>query len=248
MDPLISKLAKLDPSGSLPLYVQLQRSLRQAISDGVLGPDDALPPERELAVDFGVSRITVRKALDALAAEGLLISRRGAGNFVAPANHIDKQFAKLSSFSEDMRARGLEPSSEWLRRTEGVVSPDEALKLGLSPGSLVYRFHRLRYADGRPMAIETATVVGSALPSLDAVTDSLYHALESLGRRPVRALQRLSAVLLDDDQAKLLRTEPDSAGLMVERVGFGRDTRAVELTVSVYRADTYDFVAELVAS
>lgn len=248
MDSLTAKLPKLDPAGGVPLYVQLQRSLRQAISDGVLGPDAALPPERELALELGVSRITIRKALDALATEGLLVSRRGAGNFVAPANHIDKQFAKLSSFSEDMKARGLAPSSEWLRRTEGIVNADEALKLGLSPGSPVYRFHRLRFADGRPMAIETATVVGAALPSLEAVTDSLYQALESLGRRPVRALQRLRAVLLDEEQSRLLRTSAGSPGLMVERVGFGRDGRAVELTVSVYRADTYDFVAELVAS
>jgi len=247
VDPLISKLPKLDSSGSLPLYVQLERALRHAISGGILGPDDSLPPERELAADLGISRITVRKALDALATDGLLISRRGAGNFVAPAPHIEKQFGKLSSFSEDMRARGLEPSSEWLRRTEGIVSPDEALKLGLSPGSAVYRFHRLRRADGRPMVIETATVVGSALPALDVVGDSLYQALEALGRRPVRALHRLTATLLDEEQARLLGAEPDSAGLLVERVGFGRDGRAIERTVSVYRADTFDFVAELIA-
>ncbi|MFT7723929.1 MAG: GntR family transcriptional regulator [Roseateles sp.] len=246
MAPLISHLPKLDPSGSLPLYVQLERALRQAIGAGVLGPDDSLPPERELAARLGVSRITVRKALDALATDGLLISRRGAGNFVAPAPHVEKQFGKLSSFSEDMRARGLVPSSEWLRRSEGVVSADEALKLGLSPGSTVYRFHRLRRADGRPMAIETATVVGSALPALDAVGDSLYQALEALGRRPVRALQRLTATLLDEEQARLLAVAPGSAGLLVERVGFGRDGRAIERTVSVYRADSFDFVAELV--
>lgn len=248
MDDLIRRLGALDSHSSQPLYQQLQRALRRAITQGWLGAEDALPSERQLAADLGISRITVRKALDALVSEGLLISRRGAGNFVAPLAHIDKHFAKLSSFSEDMRARGYEPSSEWLKRSCGAVRSAEALKLGLGPGTPVYRFHRLRFADGRPMAIETATVVATALPSEHVVQDSLYEALDQTVGRPVRALQRLSAVLLDDEQAKLLHTDPDAAGLMVERIGFGRDGRAVEMTVSVYRGDTFDFVSELAAA
>jgi GntR family transcriptional regulator len=245
VDPFIRHLGPLDPRAGQPLYLQLQRALRQAIAAGRIGPDDALPSERLLAAGLGISRITVRKALDALSAQGLLISRHGAGNFIAATTRIDKHFAQLSSFSEDMRARGFEPSSRWLRRTRGVVTPEEALKLAVSPGTRVYRFHRLRFADGAPMAIEMATIVGTALASEKVVGASLYDALEAAGQRPVRALQRLSAVLLDDEQAERLRAEPDSAGLMVERVGFGRDGRAIELSVSIYRGDTYDFVAEL---
>ena len=238
-------LGPLDPEGGPPLYVQLQRALREAIDAQRLRVDEALPSERQLAAELGISRMTVRKALDALAAEGRLVSRPGAGNFVASPPHVDKSFAKLSSFSEDMRARGRVPSSEWLKRATGVVTPDEALKLGVSPGTPVLRFHRLRFADGRPMAVEQATVLTTALPALELVSDSLYVALERLGKRPVRALQRLSALLLDDEQARLLQTEPDSAGLVVERVGYGADGRALEMTLSVYRGDTYDFVAEL---
>jgi GntR family transcriptional regulator len=137
------------------------------------------------------------------------------------------------------------PSSSWLKRAVGTVMPDEALKMALSPGTMVYRFHRLRFADDAPMSIETATVVATALPSIEAVGDSLYDALEKAGNRPVRALQRLRALLLDDDQARLLQTEPDAAGLLVERLGYLRDGRAVELCQSFYRGDTYDFVAEL---
>ena len=243
MTELTRMLQALDPASSQPLYQQLQRVLREAIEKQVLGPDDALPSERQLAADLGVSRITVRKAIDGLAEEGLLVSRQGSGNFVSA--RIDKNFAKLTSFSEDMRARGRVPSSTWLKRATGTVMPDEALKLALSPGTLVYRFHRLRFADEAPMSIETATVVASVLPSLDAVGDSLYDALEKAGNRPVRALQRLRALLLDDEQARLLKTEPDAAGLQVERLGYLRDGRAVELSQSVYRGDTYDFVAEL---
>jgi GntR family transcriptional regulator len=245
MKSLADIIGPLDAQHAQPLYQQLHRALRAAIDGGVLAPEDALPSERQLAADLGISRITVRKAIDALAAEGLLVSRQGAGNFVTQPSRIDKNFAKLTSFSEDMRARGLAPSSQWLKRAAGVVNPDEAMKLGVSPGTAVLRFHRLRFADERPMAIEYATVLATALRSVDAVTDSLYTALDKAGNRPVRALQRLSALLLDDEQAQRLQTEPDAAGLLVERVGYGRDGRALELSQSIYRGDTYDFVAEL---
>lgn len=247
MKRLADIIGPLDAEHAQPLYQQLHRALRAAIDRGVLAPEDALPSERQLAADLGISRITVRKAIDALAAEGLLVSRQGAGNFVATPSRIDKNFAKLTSFSEDMRSRGLAPSSEWLKRAAGVVNPDEAMKLGVSPGTAVLRFHRLRFADERPMAIEYATVLATALRSVDAVVESLYTALDKAGNRPVRALQKLSALLLDDEQAQLLKTEPDAAGLLVERVGYGRDGRALELSQSIYRGDTYDFVAELSA-
>ena len=180
MTSLAQILGRLDPNDSLPLYQQLQRGIREAIEKHILGPDDALPSERQLAEDLGVSRITVRKAIDGLAAEGLLVSRQGSGNFVC--TRIEKNFAKLTSFSEDMRARGRTPRSAWLKRSEGTVTPEESLKLALSPGTLVYRFHRLRFADDEPMSIELATIVASCLPSLAAVDGRA----SSSGRRASR--------------------------------------------------------------
>ena len=245
MTNLAPFLQSLDPASAQPLYQQLQRALREAIERGALGPDDALPSERQLAADLGVSRITVRKAIDGLADEGLLVRRQGSGNFVGA--RIEKNFAKLTSFSEDMRARGRVPSSQWLKKQDGQVTPDEAMRLALSPGAKVFRYHRLRFADEEPMALEYCTVAAFALPAADAVGDSLYDAMEKAGNRPVRALQRLRALLLDDEQARLLEAKPGDAGLLVERVGYLRDGRAVELSQSYYRGDTYDFVAELSA-
>lgn len=243
--PLADFLRTLDPRSAQPLYQQLQRALREAIETGALGPDDALPSERQLASELGISRITVRKALDGLAEQGLLVRRHGSGNFVGA--RIEKNFAKLTSFSEDMRARGLAPSSQWLRRAVGRVTPEEAMRLALSPGAEVLRFHRLRFADEEPMAIEYCTIAGGVLPGIETVGDSLYEALERSGNRPVRALQRLRALLLDAEQAKMLGAKAGDAGLLVERVGYLRDGRAIELSQSIYRGDTYDFVAELSA-
>ncbi|MGH8168699.1 MAG: GntR family transcriptional regulator [Woeseiaceae bacterium] len=243
MTSLSTILGPLDQGSDLPLYQQLQRVLRDAIEKRVLDADDALPAERDLAADFAVSRITVRKAIDGLVGEGLLVRQHGSGTFVRP--RVEKNFSKLTSFSEDMRARGRTPRSVWLHRAAGTVTPEEALALRLSPGTPVIRFHRIRFADDAPMAIEYATVVASCLESVDAVKTSLYEALEQTGHRPVRALQRLRAVLLNAEQAERLGAQERDAGLLVERLGFLADRRAVEFSQSYYRGDTYDFVAEL---
>lgn len=243
MTDLAAHIGPLDNAGRGSLYQRLERGLRGAIERGVIAPEHPLPAERELATDFAVSRITVRKALDALVADGLLIRRQGAGTFVA--GRVEKQFAKLSSFTEDMAARGRTVTSKWLLRAEGTVTPDESMTLGLSPGAVVYRFDRIRCADGLPMAIERSTIPGFALAGADEVGTSLYDALDAAGNRPVRALQRLRAVLFTAEQAALLGMEPNAAGLFIERRGFLEDGRAIETTRSWYRGDAYDFVAEL---
>lgn len=226
-----------------PLYQQVQSIIRQGIESGQFQANSNLPPERQIADELKVSRITIRKAIEGLIHEGLLVSRQGSGTYVR--SRIEKNFAKISSFSEDMRARGRQPSSAWLNRSEGLVSPNEALALGLSPGTPVYRFHRLRYADDQPMLLEYATIVAEFLPALDAVQHSLYDVLGSNGNRPVRALQRLRALLLDEEKAVRLNAKTGDAGLLVERIGFLRDGRPVEFCQSYFRGDTYDFFAEL---
>jgi GntR family transcriptional regulator len=229
---------------SAPLYLQLQRLLRDAIKLRVLVHDTAIPPERDLAEEYAVSRVTVRKALEGLVNEGLLVRRRGAGTFVT-AGRVEKSFSKLSSFSEDMISRGRRPHSVWVNRSMGTVTPDESMSLGLSPGAAVYRLHRIRFADDTPMALEFSTVPAYCLPSVEAVGDSLYEALERAGNRPTRALQRLRAVSFTEEQAKALEVAPRAAGLLIERRGFLRDGRASEFTQSYYRGDAYDVVAEL---
>ena len=238
----LEAIGPLDARRPAPLYQQLQQAVREAIGKQALKPDDALPPERDLAQELAVSRITVRKAFDGLVAEGLLMRRQGAGTFVAAG--AEKSFSKLTSFSEDMAARGRKPTSSWLSRSEGAVTPGEALTLGLSPGTPVYRFNRIRYADGQPMALEFSTIPAACLPSLEAVDASLYRALAEAGSRPNRALQRLRAVLFSAEHAELLGTTAGAAGLLIERRAF-HNGQAVEVTQSYYRGDAYDFVAEL---
>ncbi len=237
----VDRVGRLEEGDTTPLYLQLQRRLKDAIDARVLMPDEALPPERDLADAYSISRVTVRKALDGLVEARLLTRRQGAGTFVAVP--IEKNFATLSSFTEDMESRGLAARSTWIARRSGVVTPEEAMALGLSPGSAVTRLSRVRYADDVSMAIEHSTVPADILPDAEAVDASLYAALGPA--RPVRVLQRLRAVLLDANETALLGIEGPAAGLLIERRGFAADGRTVEFTRSLYRGDSYDIVSEL---
>jgi len=235
----------LDAASPIPLYRQLEMALRRSIEARQIRPGDALPPERDIANQLGVSRITVRKALDALVAEGFLSRRQGAGTFVT--RRVEKNFSKLTSFTEDMISRGLKPHSVWLSRTETIVSPEEAIMLGLSPGARVNRLNRVRYADNVAMALEYATVPSGFLESPEAVDSSLYEALARNGNQPTRVLQRLRATLFTPEQAEILGVQPGDAGLLIERRGFSAAGQLVESTRCYYRGDAYDFVAELKA-
>jgi len=235
--------ADLAASSPTPLYRRLQRGLRKVLEQGAVGAEDALPPERDLAEGLGVSRVTVRKALRQLVDEGLLVQQRGAGTFVA--SRLEQPLSSLTGFTEDMSARGMTPGVEWLDRSLGTAMPEEALALNLSPGAMVSRLYRIRLANDKPMCIEQATLPHDVLADPTVVKDSLYVELEKVGKRPVRALQRLRAQLLQFEQARLLQVEPGTACLYIERRSFLADGRPVEFVRSHYRGDSYDFVAEL---
>ena len=226
-----------------PAYQHLRRTLQHAIENGELEPQQALPGERDLAKLLDVSRVTVRKAISGLVTEGLLVQRQGAGTFVA--ERIVKSFSLLTSFTNDLRARGLDPQSIVLEHGSGEVTPEEAMALNLSPGALVVRSYRLRTASGQPLALERTTVPQSVLPDSAEIGLSLYEAFAARGIRPIRALQRLRAIAFDAEQARLMQLPEGSPGLFIERRAFLANGRVVEFTRSFYRGDAYDFVAEL---
>lgn len=229
-----------------PLYVQLRQRLTEGVEQGVLKPGTPLPPEREIAAITDLSRVTVRKAIQALAEDGVIVQKQGSGSFISnvPAR-IEQSLSRLTSFTEDMARRGKSSTSCWLERGLFMPSPDEVLVLALSPESSVARIARLRTADGRPMAIERASLPTDILPNPLIVEASLYDVLEKTGMRPVRALQKISAINLSANDAAMLEVEAGAAGLQIERTSYLADGRVVEFTQSIYRGDAYNFVAEL---
>ncbi len=240
---LVAEFHRQAAARRAPAYQHLRRTLQHAIDNGELKPGQALPGERELARLLDLSRVTVRKAIAGLVEDGLLMQRHGAGTFVA--ERIVKSFSQLTSFTDDLRARGLDPKSVFLERSVGEVTPEEAMALNLSPGAQVVRYYRLRTAGEQPLALERTAVPQSVLADPALVGNSLYEAFARLGIRPARALQRLRAIALDAEQARLLHLPEGSPGLFIERRTFLEDGRVVEFTRSFYRGDAYDFVAEL---
>jgi GntR family transcriptional regulator len=235
----------LNPAAG-PLYVQLRKRLAAGIETGVLAPDAALPPEREIAQVTELSRVTVRKAMAELAELGLVLQRQGSGSFVAPRKaRVEQSLSQLTSFTEDMARRGLGSESHWLERGLFLPTSEEVLTLGLTAHEQVARLARLRMADGRPMAIERASLSPQVLPNPLAVTQSLYAVLGAAGLRPVRATQKISAINLGAVDADLLGLPIGAAGLQIARISYLATGRVAEFTRSIYRGDTYDFVAEL---
>lgn len=229
-----------------PLYLRVSRRIEDAIAKGVIRPGDALPSERDIAEMSGISRVTVRKAVQDLVRSGLLVQKHGSGTFVRQkVERVEQSLSQLTSFTEDMARRGKTVRSVWLERGVFDASPEETMMLGLSAGEKVSRINRLRMADGMPLAIERAVMSVNSLPDPEKVDVSLYAELEKQGCRPVRAIQRISAVSLDDADAALLGVEAGSASLRIERISYLPSGRVVEFTRSVYRGDAYDFVAEL---
>jgi GntR family transcriptional regulator len=233
----------LDEAGATPLYLQLAALIRNQIREGAIRTGNALPSERELSETAGISRVTVRRAIDTLLREGLLSRRHGSGTYIAP--RIEQPAALLAGFSADMRNRGLRPGSLWLDKRIGLPTPEEAMTLALSVDQPVMRFARVRTADDEPLAIERAVIPARLLSSLDDVRTSLYAALEARDARPVRGLQRLQASLAVAEEAKLLTVPIGAAVLRIERRGFLADGTPVEFTRSTYRGDRYDFVTEV---
>ncbi|RVT83716.1 GntR family transcriptional regulator [Inhella crocodyli] len=232
-----------DPEAASPLYLQLAQALAKAIHDGRYQADEALPSERLLAESLSLSRVTARKAIERLTEQGLIVRKRGSGNYIAP--RLEQPLTRLSGFSEELHQRGFVPGSRWLKRGFTPAAADEQLSLELHGNERVARLERLRLADSVIMAYEVSVLPASILPDPEAVNASLYAHLAQRGNAPVRALQHIRALNADAKLAGLMEIPVGAAVLFITRVGYLASGQAVELTHSYCRSDYYDFVAEM---
>lgn len=218
-------------------HVRVRDYLRSLVTHE-LAVGDAIPSERLLCERFGVSRMTVRQAVDALVVEGLLQREQGRGTFVAPTK-MDLE-VRLSSFGEEMRRRGMVPSSKVLAAEEVAAAPDVADGLDLLPGEKVYSLYRVRYADGEPMAIEQSWLPCRLTPGLfdGGAPASVYGELRRRGLEPDWGEDTVAASEVDAQDAELLGLRPGNAVLRLTRRTFAGQTACV-YSRSSYRADRY---------
>jgi GntR family transcriptional regulator len=227
-------------TGSRPKGVQLREIL-----DGLLAtlpPGSELPSERELAERYGVARMTVRGEIDRLTAEGLTYRLQGRGTYVAAPRVA--QAGALSSFTEDMRSRGLAPSSIVREQEEIDASAVLAGKLELAPGAPVLRLDRVRMADGTAMAVEQAYLPVSRFPGVGAADFADASLFELLAERwDIRlgdADQRVVAVAIEGEDAEALEVAPGQPGLRFETLTRDAGGTPVFYAVSLYRGDRYE--------
>ena len=232
----------------MPLYRRIETELRDRIRSGDLAPGAQTETELDLMGRYGVSRATVRQALGALVAEGLLEIRRGTGTFVTTPR-FQHTIGGFYSFSREIERHGLKPGTTVLGL--GIEPADKVIStaLAVNPRARVVRLRRLRLAGDEPLVVETSYLPAARFPGLELVDFSsvrLYDTLTSAyGCRPVRARETFEPILLSDDEAGLLGQAAGGPALRVERIAYDQDAVPIEFCRSTVRGDRYQYAVEL---
>lgn len=223
----------------VPHWRRIELVLRDRIAD--LSPGDALPSDAALCDEFGVSRMTARNAMQRLSDEGLVVRVPGRGSYVADAP-AHRRADRLMTFSHEMERRGRTPSSRVLAREIRPSTPDEASALGLVPSEPVVVVRRVRLADGKPIAVETARLLrrtASVVMTADLERGSLHEALARGGHHLTRGTATITAAAATHEDARLLGIRRGDPLLVERRVIFDGRGIPLEATESRYPADRY---------
>ncbi|MEU3978825.1 GntR family transcriptional regulator [Streptomyces sp. NPDC026672] len=235
----------LDRTSPVPLYYQLARQLEAAIEHGALAPGNLLGNEIDLSVRLGLSRPTVRQAIQSLVDKGLLVRRRGVGTQVVHSQV--KRPLELSSLYDDLEAAGQGPSTRVLRNETVPACADVAAALGVPEGSEVTVLERLRYTHGQPVAF-LRNHLPPALAHLDTgrlESTGLYRTMRSAGITLHSARQTVGARSATAEEAARLDEKEGAALLTMQRTAYDDTGRPVEHGAHVYRASRYAFDFQL---
>lgn len=237
----------VDKQSPVPIYFQLEEEIKDRIEKGDLVPGDLIPSEREYAQQHGISRMTVRQAINDLVNDGYLYRQKGKGTFVA-RKKIEQPLQGLTSFTEDMKKRGMTPSSRLLH-FEIVPAPEKiAKKLEIEPNAPVYDIRRVRLADDLPMALETSVISANLVQGLtkEQARGSLYQTIEGkLGKRIDYARQVIESSTARQSESEALGIQEGSPVLLIQRNTFLTDGTPLEVVKSVYRADRYKLMIDM---
>lgn len=237
----------IDKYSPLPLYYQIEEAIKGRIDKGELTEGEMIPSEREYAESYGISRMTVRQAITNLVNDGYLTRRKGKGTFVANKK-IEQKLIGLTSFTEDMLARGLAPSTKLLDFQLNEADEKTASRLGIRTGDTIYEFQRVRLADQIPMAFETTYLSADLIKGLnpEIVQGSLYQYVEEeLGLSIDYATQELEASVAREAECEVLGIAKGSPVLFIRRYSYLSNGQPLELVQSIYRGDRYKFVIDM---
>lgn len=237
---------RLDRASPVPLYFQLSQQVERAIVGGELVPGDRLDTEMVLAGELGLSRPTVRQAIQLLVDKGLLVRKRGVGTQVV--HDQVRRALELTSLHDDLARSGRRPGTRVLNLERVAADPETAGELELEPGGEVWALERLRHVSGEPLAVmrNHVPVEVADLSAFDLEADGLYASLRRAGVTPAVARQRISARRATAVEAGLLDEARGAPLLAVRRTLLDNAGRPVELGRHGYRPSMYAFEATLV--
>lgn len=204
-----------------------------------------MPSERQLSEQLGISRVTIRKSLNELVQGGFLTRRQGARTFVSVKSRLEKRANNITGFSEGVSARGKTPGTVWIFKGIVPPAPKDTIALGIAPDQFVLKLHRVRLADGEPIAVESAVLPADMIGGTELIEDSLYATLDSLNLRPSRGYQRIYADAMDAGESRYLNSQPGEPLLVSERKCFLANGDVIEFTETRYKGDSFDFVTEI---
>jgi DNA-binding GntR family transcriptional regulator len=235
----------IDRSSPTPLYFQLARAIEGAITGGALPAGSRLDNEILLAQRYGLSRPTVRRAVQELVDKGLLVRKRGVGTQVI-APHV-RRSVELTSLYEDLARSGESPTTKVLSIEREPAPADIAGELDLREGEEIVVVRRLRFSRGEPLALMTNYLSGRFTPTEEELAErGLYQYLRGRGVHLRVAHQRIGARLARAEEARLLEEPPRAALLTMQRTAFDDEGVPIEVGRHVYRASRYDFETTLV--
>jgi GntR family transcriptional regulator len=240
----------LDFSGRTQLYFQLYDLLYVKIKNGEYSPGALLPTENDLIAQYKISRVTVRKAMDMLLTDGLIIRKRGYGTYVQQKK-VEQTMQRVLHFSDEMQKKGLKSSTKMVTNEVLPASLQIAEALSIPEGTPLIHVYRIRYADDIPLCIESAYLVQKLCPeasqfdfserSLRKFLDETYNIHWTTAHQKIYAINAISHI------AKQLNIPNNSALLYIERVSYTQDNIAGEYLQSYYRGDSYYLTTDLQA-
>lgn len=241
-------ITAIDPRLPTPLYHQIYLVLRRQIADGSIGSDATVPGEQELTRLYGVSRITAKRALDELAAEGLVVRERGRGTRVRSPPPTPPFRASIEGLLENLLVMGLKTKVVLLEFGYVRAPAEAAAALGCTIGQTVQRAVRVRHIDGAPFSHLTTFVpeaIGRTFSRRDLASEPLLSLLERSGVRVSRADQVITAKLADVQVARYLEVAVGAALLKITRIVRDQSGRPVEFITGLYRPDRYQYAMSL---
>ena len=241
--PLLTLIKnRIEQKDKSPLYLKIADSVKLATEQKLLKGGDFIPTEREFSDKLGVSRITVRKALDVLDKEGVIVRSRGLGTMISET--VEYSGKEATGFSQQAVLKGKKPDTLWIKKDVIECSSELATKLSIKENEQVFLLKRVRYIDEQAVSIEESYVPAHLIKNPDEIQLSLYDYFRSQDISPTKTQSRVSAQMPTQGSLEKLAIDNNVPVLLIEQTAYDKQGVPIEYSINHCRGDMYVFVSE----